>query len=420
MFRVFGVPPTSEYAQFKENDPSYKPSPEELSAKLFFNSRKEGYVLFSDGTLSQLFTTTTLEIPFKNKIINGDFIIWQRGTSAIGITSSGYYTADRWGIGINSGSVDQTHELIGVEYFLKATIATPPNLITSTNYIVPFAQNILYTYLLDFWASKFTKYFKLSFLFYSSVNGDFSVVFSIYEPDSNNYYNYGTTFNYSSSPNPQHITITIPNPSLPTPTSPGFLDPKSIMGSIGAVLYIAGISGGDPSITHTSPGSYVTSSSPLKAVSTATDWTSVSGNYVGLGKVRLFYGEADFQDYIVPYDLELYRCRMFYEKSYPIGMLPSQPTAYGAVSESIPTSGTGIYKKSVHFSVEKRGTLPSIVTYGTITGASGTIVVDGVEVPATIENPSSRGFTVYWNDTISSKSSIEFQWVADAESYFFL
>ena len=39
---------------------------------------------------------------FKNIIINGDMSIAQRGTSSSGITSSGYYTLDRWQTGIGS------------------------------------------------------------------------------------------------------------------------------------------------------------------------------------------------------------------------------------------------------------------------------------------------------------------------------
>ena len=39
---------------------------------------------------------------FRNIIINGDMSIAQRGTSESGITSSGYYTTDRWRTAISS------------------------------------------------------------------------------------------------------------------------------------------------------------------------------------------------------------------------------------------------------------------------------------------------------------------------------
>lgn len=44
-----------------------------------------------------------------NLFINGDFSVWQRGTSHVGITSgSSLYTADRWLCAVDSGSVDVT------------------------------------------------------------------------------------------------------------------------------------------------------------------------------------------------------------------------------------------------------------------------------------------------------------------------
>jgi len=44
----------------------------------------------------------------KNIIINGDMSIAQRGTSTASITSTGYYTCDRWNTGISVGTFTQT------------------------------------------------------------------------------------------------------------------------------------------------------------------------------------------------------------------------------------------------------------------------------------------------------------------------
>ena len=40
--------------------------------------------------------------PFRNIIINGDMSIAQRGTSTASITTSGYYTVDRFNLGITT------------------------------------------------------------------------------------------------------------------------------------------------------------------------------------------------------------------------------------------------------------------------------------------------------------------------------
>ncbi len=60
----------------------------------------------TDGTITSADTDGTLGLPpFKNIIINGDMSISQRSTSASSITSTGYYTIDRWNWQSDYGTV---------------------------------------------------------------------------------------------------------------------------------------------------------------------------------------------------------------------------------------------------------------------------------------------------------------------------
>lgn len=56
-------------------------------------------LVFSDST-----TMGTAPVGFKNRIINGDFRIWQRGTSFTSV-ASGQYTADRWQLSYRTAGV---------------------------------------------------------------------------------------------------------------------------------------------------------------------------------------------------------------------------------------------------------------------------------------------------------------------------
>jgi hypothetical protein len=56
-------------------------------------------ITFSDGS-----TVGSGWTGMKNRIINGDFRIWQRGTSTSGITSGGVFVADRWQTSYGGGS----------------------------------------------------------------------------------------------------------------------------------------------------------------------------------------------------------------------------------------------------------------------------------------------------------------------------
>ena len=68
-----------------------------------------GTVTIPAGTAT--LATTLNARSFKNVLINGDMQVAQRGTSTTGITTSGYYTADRWRLDISSlGTFTQTVE----------------------------------------------------------------------------------------------------------------------------------------------------------------------------------------------------------------------------------------------------------------------------------------------------------------------
>ena len=66
-----------------------------------------GYTLVADSSTSTGLAYSPTFFAGKNKIINGDFGIWQRGTS-FSNPSNGAYTADRWAIGHNGTGATRT------------------------------------------------------------------------------------------------------------------------------------------------------------------------------------------------------------------------------------------------------------------------------------------------------------------------
>ena len=78
-------------------------------------------ITFNDGSTQ----TTRPAVGFRNRIINGDMRIWQRGTTISNPNSSNFYTADRWGCNRASdvsGAVISriSAELTGFQYALAS------------------------------------------------------------------------------------------------------------------------------------------------------------------------------------------------------------------------------------------------------------------------------------------------------------
>ena len=335
---------------------------------------------------------------FKNRIINGDFQIWQRGTSKTGITTYGYYTADRWKIWVNEGSYDEQKSTINNFNSKRVTVNTPS---TSTNIdiIAPFWYIFEGQHFYDLAVQG--KTVTLSFLFKSNVTGIFSVAM---RNKTGNVVNesYVTEFNYTTANTPQKIIVQIPLNYYFTSLAND--------NNIGFELIIAGV--GYSAVTS-NLNTWLVGNHWIS--SNAVDWTKTAGNYVEIAQVQLEEGETATEFEYVPFEIQLLRCMRYYEKSYPYDIVPGTATWLGLHGIELPINGTGIFiPNSVIFRVHKRVT-PSISTYSGQTGNSGVVVVDGTDRPATIQYISTVGFRATWSDTSTSKRWVYFQWVADAE-----
>jgi hypothetical protein len=107
-------------------------------------------------TSSQLDSTVNALFPYTNKIINGDFRIWQRGTSFSGV-SSGQYTADRWMISYRTAGVTVAQQ--NNQYYQAARLTNTDASVQSFDFeqrIEDTSQFSNTTYTLSFYAKSST------------------------------------------------------------------------------------------------------------------------------------------------------------------------------------------------------------------------------------------------------------------------
>jgi hypothetical protein len=113
------------------------------------------------------------------------------------------------------------------------------------------------------------------------------------------------------------------------------------------------------------------------------------------GSIRLDVGSVAGPDEVTPFDIDVQRCRRYYEKTYNYATAPGTVTQVGYVSLYLPGGGNNATFPFL-FTVKKRGT-PTLVPYSPATGASGVIRDYGNNVDFTpnILGLSESGLQVY-------------------------
>ena len=313
---------------------------------------------------------------FKNRIINGDFSVWQRGTSFTFSSGVGAYTADKVRTGNTSdGQFTVTRSTLNNDNAIRFIVDTPPTDLTLANEFHGLTYQFEGQHLYDLAING--KDITISFWFNSNVSGIYPVCVRNSTDSAIQYQSYVTSFVYSTANSAQKVEVTIPlnaawNPALKNDSA------------IGLELSIGFLNQGDfvsPSTDAWIDGNYLTTS-------TTVNWGATAGNFIEIAGLQLEEGNVATEFEHVPYDIQLLRCMRYYEKSYE-----DSPTEIGGAIHfsASSTNTTYPFDGGVELKVPKR-TIPTLTAYSPDTGASGVIrdVDGGVDIVVSIKAESQQ------------------------------
>jgi len=324
--------------------------------------------------LASFADSASQNLTFRNKIINGDFNIWQRGTSFTNTANAGY-TADRWLTNVGTGGTIVTSQqsftpgtapVAGYEapFFLRLNRSTTGS---GTSYFVHRIEDVRtfagQTVTLSFWAKASSAY-----------TFDAGDVYA--------YRNYGTggstaegvgTFGAAIlSTSWQRFSLTLNVPSVSGKT-------------IGASSYLE--------IAFSFP-------------------TSKSTFTIDLWGVQVEAGPAPTPFEIRPAQTELALCQRYYYKTYSQAVVPATTASYEG-SRVINYNGTTIVRYSISYSTMR--TAPTITVYNPETGSTASIRSDN-STNVSLGGPYNIGDGGAFVDTTPPSGQYgRFQFVASAE-----
>jgi hypothetical protein len=276
---------------------------------------------------------------FRNRIINGDMRIAQRGTSNTSTTTGAtVFVADRFSMNTPTGpsSVSFTNiqntlaasdapYQIGFRYSWRSTtnIGIDPDTFNSG---FPRIQHSIEGYnISDFnWGTSFGTPVTFSFWFRS--NSPSGSIFNIRISNSGASYNYITTFVYSGAW--QYVVTTIPPP--PNGSSWDATNGQGIFLCVGEL-------GGGAAFTTPAPNSW-TSTAAARTVSGTTRWPQTAGNYIEVTGVQLEKGTVATPFEVRPYAQELALCQRYYTQLNAGSTFARFGTAY-----SVSTTSSNVY-----------------------------------------------------------------------------
>jgi hypothetical protein len=340
-------------------------------------------VTFADSTS----INTASSLGMRNRVINGGFDVWQRGTS-ISIANGGTnsYTSDRWtgeaagGGGNATGSTvtwaqaaDSSSTYGGNPYYMNISCSSFANTSSAPNSTLRIFQSIESTNMYDL-AGK-----NAVLSFYASMTSASGGTFS-----GTVYLGYGTAVNDWSSSTYQTATFT------PTSTPTRFVLPFSLASGFknGCRLYIT-------------------------VVNTGTTASTVNLN---IGSIQLESGTSatPFEKRLFGNELAL--CQRYFCKSYNSDIAPAAATTVGATAFYSPTSQGNRPIIQTYFPVTMRAT-PTVTAYSPNNGATGNFynADQTTNVAVSSINVGASGATWYVNSAMTVGVYGIGHWTASAE-----
>jgi hypothetical protein len=345
-----------------------------------------------------------LPSPNRNLLYNGAMQVAQRGTSTASITTTGYYTADRWAVtptamGTWTNSVEEDAPSgSGISKSFKLLCTTADATPSADDYI--FVTQMLEGFDVQRIAkgTASAQQLTLSFWVKSNVTGTYNVNIR----DAANSRVVGAQYSISSSSTWEKKTIT-----FPADTTGAFANDNS------AQLQVRWWLGSGTNRTSGSVATVWESQVLANFAPGQTNLASATNNYWQITGVQLEVGPTATPFEFKSYGTELAECQRYYEKSYNQATAPGAAATIGAFKTIAPTT-TGIF--SVDFKVSKRAA-PTVTTYSTSDGASGKYRdgTSGANFDLTVSNESESGYWATLANHGAADEEVQWQWQAAAE-----
>lgn len=318
------------------------------------------------------------QFSFRNKMINGGFDVWQRGTSSTDWAGDfALLICDRYRLGYDTGSIPTGRTISRQEFTLGQTDVpgdpryyfqyTFPNLGTPSNYlrsdiVDPTGVRMLAgkTCTLSFWAK--------------CASGTMAIGASIAQE-------FGSGGSPSAGIYPSYTAFTA------TTTWQRFTITRTLSSITGKTL-------GSNNDSRIWP--YIIL--PTNAAGT-----------INLANLQLEEGSLATPFERKPFQVELAMCQRYYEKSYNYDVFPGTLTFGGA-----PGSIGRMARPSVSFRVEK-AIVPNVTIYNPRTGASGAVDNNGANTAVSAAEAGTTGFCLSGAIAAGTDNDIRWQWVAVSE-----
>jgi hypothetical protein len=366
-------------------------------------------VTFNDG--SEQWAAAS-PIGTKNLIINGDMNIAQRGTSKTGITATGYQTVDRWKPVIGTaGTWTNTQDTSvpsgqGFAYSTKWDCTTA-NASLSAGSLFALQQKFE-GQMLQHIKKGTSSAESLTASFWVKSNKTGTLICELEDGDNGRTISKSYTIDTADTWEKKTITF--------AGDTSGTLDNDNASSLNFNLWFVAG-SNFTSGTLQTSWG-VPTTADRVAGIMNLADSTS---NYINITGVQLEVGDTATPFEHRPFDMELERCKRYYQKSYEYGTAPGTATDIGRLNMGGNNAGATtsfLMGPHIHLNPEMR-TTPTMYGYDG-GGAVNKItrlqlsLADSGNNTISIVNQSTKGCTTY-SGSGASRSGAGCHFTADAE-----
>lgn len=343
----------------------------------------------------------------RNAIINGDFNIWQRGTSFAAIATN-IYSADRWvynksGVAVHTVSrstdiptVAQAGRLYNYSILIDCT--TVDSSIAASDYVVIEQRLEGYN-----WLPLAQRTITLSFWVKATKTGTYCV--SLKNSGQDRSYIAEYTVSTTATWEYKTVFITASPPAGTWDYATGIGVYVTFVLSCGSTFQIT------PNSWQT--GNYLSTSNQVNATDNTSNDFRLCGVQLEPGGSATIFEQISIHQ-------ELSICQRYFEKSYEVNVDPSSASGVGEMFSYLGSAlGNAQGLTYFNFKVIKR-TIPTITWYSPVTGTAARARVDGTtDFAVTTHNITSSKIGSLLNSSGGSvggaNSQYEYHWTANAE-----